>query len=171
VWDHSYKDHDGLRGYSKPDSNDPDPLDFEDFKREIDTRGGYLQTEVLNSEVELWKLCILKLEVEMLRFFKKQVDEHLQVRNHFVNVEMLSDEVLKTDPDVEEEYNEERRAEWAKKFDERLPKIKLWLQGPLVHLERVDPKDFGKWVRECSHFFEKDDKLYRRQGGFLQIVV
>ena len=104
---------------------------------------------------------MFRLELEELNFFEKQIEESGKVQKQFVNVEMLPDELLKNDPTVEEEYDEERRAEWAKKLDERLPKIKSWLQGPLVRPEGVEPKDFGKWVRECSHFFEKDDKLYR----------
>ncbi|RXW13243.1 hypothetical protein EST38_g12608 [Candolleomyces aberdarensis] len=170
-WDHSYEDHDGLRGYSKPNSEDADPLDFEDFKRDIDTRGGYLLTEVKPSEGETLEENVLEQELKALWFLEKQVSEVAEVQKQYVNVEMLPDDALKTDPEVEIEYDEGRRANWARKFDERLPKIKLWLQGPLTRPEGVDPKDFGKWVRECSHFFEKDGKLYRRQGEFPQIVV
>ena len=170
-WDHSHEDHDGLRGYSKPNDDDPEPLEFEDFKREIDTRGGYLLAETEAPGRSKEGLSWLKMELDELLFMEQQAVTSEQVQKQFVNVEMLPDLALKSDPEVEIEYDEERRTEWAKKFDERLPKIKLWLQGPLSRPEGLEPKDFGKWVRECSHFFEKDGKLYRRQGEFPQIVV
>ena len=166
-WDHSYEDHDGLRGYSKPDEQDPDPLEFEDFKREIDTRGGYIQVEIRTSEDDAWERVVFRIELQVEQFFENQLRQSPKVRDQLVNVEMLPSQ----ETSEEVEYDESRRAPWAKKMDDRLPKIKLWLQGPLVRPEGVEPKDFGKWVRECSHFFEKDDKLYRRQNGFPQIVV
>lgn len=169
-WDHSYEDHDGLRGYSQPNEDDPEPLDFEDFKKDIDTRGGYVQTTIA-SKGDL-ELQIFESELERLLFFENQLREADPERmQQLVNVEMLPDPTLKENPDTVQEYDEERRANWAKKLDERLPKIKKWLQGPLTRPEGVEPKDFGKWVRECSHFFEKNNKLYRRQAGFPQIVV
>ncbi|KAJ2926604.1 hypothetical protein H1R20_g10492, partial [Candolleomyces eurysporus] len=170
-WDHSHEDHDGLKGYAQPNEEDPEPLDFEEFKREIDTRGGYMLAETKPSVELLGERMWLVTEIEALAFMDKQVHGNTAVRKQLVNVEVLPNSELKGDPEVEMEYNEERRTGWAKKFDDRLPKIKRWLQGPLSQPEGIDPKDFGKWVRECSHFFEKDDKLYRRQGKFPQIVV
>jgi hypothetical protein len=41
-WDHEGEGSDGLCGYSKSNPGDPDPMDFEEFKHKIDTRGGYL---------------------------------------------------------------------------------------------------------------------------------
>ena len=63
--------------------------------------------------------------------------------SQFVNIEMLPDDQLKEDPDTIEEYDEERRANWAKKWDERLPEIKKWLQGPLTRPEGVEQKVGG----------------------------
>ena len=167
-WDHSYEDHDGLRGYSKPNEEDPDPLDFEEFKKEIDTRGGYVQKQVL----AITALDLFEQELQKEVFFENQLQEVLgPVQKQFVNVEVLPDNKLKEDPETVEEYDESRRAKWARKLDERLPKIRKWLQGPLNRPEGMEPKDVGKWVRECSHFFEKDGKLYRRQSGFPQLVV
>ncbi|KAJ2927267.1 hypothetical protein H1R20_g9829, partial [Candolleomyces eurysporus] len=142
-WDHSYEDHDGLRGYTKPHEEDPEPLDFEEFKREIDTRGGYAQTS-LASRRDL-ELELFDNELSQLLILENGVREAEKTeRQQMVNVEMLPDLSLKEDPDTVEEYDEERRANWARKLDERLPKIQKWLQGPLSRPEGIEPKDFGK---------------------------
>ena len=53
-------DNDQLMEYSKPNEKDEDPLPFEDFKHEIDNRGGYLQESVektgdyTEAEEEVW---------------------------------------------------------------------------------------------------------------------
>ncbi|KAJ2925582.1 hypothetical protein H1R20_g11515, partial [Candolleomyces eurysporus] len=116
-WDHSYEDHDGLRGYTKPHEEDPEPLDFEEFKREIDTRGGYAQTSLASRrdlELELFDNELLQLLILENRVREAGKTE----RQQMVNVEMLPDLSLKEDPDTIEEYDEERRANWARKLDE-----------------------------------------------------
>ena len=151
-WDHTGEGGDGLRACSKPDSEDPEPLDFEDFKHEIDTRGGY--------------------------FMGKESDEVFEedwtmdgVACQFVNVEMVPE---KAGVDVREairDYDLSRRSPAAVEWDERLPRIKQWLRGSLNIPKKMGAKEAAKWVRDCSHFYEKEDKLYRRQAGHPQLVV
>ena len=49
---------------------------------------------------------MFRLELEELNFFEKQIEESEKVQKQFVNVEMLPDELLKSDPTTEEEYDE-----------------------------------------------------------------
>lgn len=152
-WDHSGEGGDGLRGYSKPDPDDTDPLDFEDFKHEIDTRGGYLQVSREYNE-------LFDAEYEMDA-----------VEQQFVNVAMLPSKDA-SEPKVRlRDYDRQRRSPFAREWDAKIPKIKQWLKGSLKVPKGLTPKEAAKWVRDCSHFYEKDDRLYRRQAGHAQLVV
>lgn len=179
-YDHSGEDNDGLRGYSKPNPDDPDPLDFEDFKHLIDERGGYMQ-----GMDDPLTLSIEELEEDLRRQATLAGNndagwmDHTAIENasntkpvlQLVNVEMLPDIDLKLDPDKREVYPEDRRSGVGRDHDARLPDIQKWLAGPLTLPPGMKPTDFGKWVRECSHYFEKEGKLYRRQAGYPQLVV
>ena len=61
-FDHSEEEHDGLLGYVKLNADDPDPLDIDDFKDEIDNRKGYLQTELQLVNIEVLPDEELKLD-------------------------------------------------------------------------------------------------------------
>lgn len=158
-YDHEGEIRDGLQGYSKPNPDDPDPLDFEDFKHEIDSRGGYAQEVVPSTlENEFWEWLA---EEQM---FTEPVQQ-------LVTVETLPDKDSLEVVEEVREYDKGRRSKQAKEFDAKIPKIKEWLKGSLKIPKGMDARDAGKWVRECSHFYEKEGKLYRRQSGYPQLVV
>lgn len=158
-YDHAGEARDGLQGYLKPNPDDPDPLDFEDFKCDIDTRGGYAL-----------EVCQPDHKSRMSHLFEEE--QALDItKTQLITVEMLPD---KNDPEEIgrlREYEDGRCSPFAREFDAKLPKILEWLKGPLKVPKGMDSKEATKWVRDCSHFFEVDGKLWRRQAGHPQRVV
>ena len=147
------------------------PLPFDEFKNDIDTRGGYLQSlassvscfekEITQAVQQRQKegLMILKQLQQWSGADNEQDKEHLL---QFVNQMLLPD---KNEIEVDESlsYPENQRTKTAKLQDERLPLIKEWLSNPLVRNPTLDDREFRKLVRAATHFFMTEDgRLYKR---------
>ena len=91
-----------------------------------------------------------------------------EVVKQLVQVQVLPGEEKE---DEDEVYDEERRPKWARELDEKLPRIAAWLKGDLRLPPGMTSSQASKWVRDCSHFFEEDGRLHRRQAGHPQLVV
>jgi hypothetical protein len=147
------------------------PLPFEDFKDNIDTRGGYLQSlakSVSCFEQEITQ-AVQRRQVEGLMVLKHLNQESGSVKDQdrvhllqFVN-QMLLPEKDKLEDKESPGYPVDLRSKTGKLQDERLPLIKEWLANPFVRNPVLDDREYRKLVRTASHFFlTEDGRLYRR---------
>jgi hypothetical protein len=147
------------------------PLPFDEFKSEIDTRGGYLQelaesVSCFEQEItqavqrrQMEGLMVLKHLNQQSESEKNKDQDHLL---QFVNQILLPE---KTNIEIDDtlNYPEDQRSKTAKLQDERLPFIKEWLTNPLVRNPVLDEREFRKLVRAATHFFVTDEgRLYKR---------
>ena len=147
------------------------PLEFEDFKNVIDTRGGYLQhlaTSINCFEQEVVKVVKKRQLEEAIRFqeinqelgsLEKQDQQQLE---QFVNQMLLPDKngIEKDDSLV---YSENHRTKSGKSQDDRMPLVIRWLSDPLVKIPDLDEKAYRRLIRAASHFFVTNDgRLYRK---------
>jgi hypothetical protein len=150
------------------DGVDP-PLPFEDFKDEIDTRGGYAQiavtTDDFSEEVErAWSQS--KLEYDAMVGHVKNIslgdaDGGHNCFQQFTLKHLLPDK--ERDGGEPVEYTEDHRSKEGKLQDERLPMIKEWLRNPLTEPKGLDEKQLRNLIRAASHFFvTRDGRLYRK---------
>ena len=160
------------------------PLDFEEFKHEIDTRGGYVQQAVEQAswEGDFEQECVSAYlaEAKLDSIVKEAYASDGLVVPQFLMSQMRDEDLLlpdskyKLDPEHREEYPEDHRSETAKELDERLKLVKEWLKDPLVKPDGIEEKDYRKFIRYGSKFFldKKSGKLYRRDdGGAHKLVV
>jgi hypothetical protein len=147
------------------------PLPFDDFKDQIDTRGGYLQRLAMSAscfEKEISQ-AVQRRQAEgliMLKHLNEESDSekgtNLDHLRQFVNQLLLPDE---NESKIDESlvYPEEQRSKTARLQDERLPLIKSWLSNPLQRVDALDDREHRKLVRAASHFFmTKEGRLYKR---------
>ena len=176
VGDEEYPPDEDLDDIRKPpvlsieEGSEP-PLNYDEFKDDIDTRGGYLQQlaqSVSCFELEIHK-AVGRRQLEGLVMLNtlghdpgfgenSELDPLLQ----FVNQLMLPD---KTGLSVDAAwvYPEEQRTKGGKAQDERLPLLKAWLANPFVKDPSLDDREYRNLVRTATHFFiTEDGKLYRR---------
>ena len=156
------------------------PLELDEFKNDIDTRGGYLQrlaesANCFEQEItqavqkrQMEGLMVLKHLNQQSRSVKDSVQDHLM---QFANQILLPD---KTNIENDETliYPEDQRSKTGKLQDERLPLIKDWLSNPLVRNPVLEEREFRKLVRTASHFFvTKEGRLYKRGIGSAHKLV
>src|SRR5271156_3566855 len=138
------------------------PLDFDSFKDEIDTRGGYMQS--IAESVDCFKLELGKANLSRKieeKFVLSWIDKNrnhssdeLQFVNHMVNKETNS---------VDDAYVEDHRTESGKSQDERLPVIREWLTDPLKRPIGYDDGMMRNLIRTVTHFFiTPGGKLYEK---------
>lgn len=188
-FEHSEENDDGKNGpldYVKPNEFDPDPLPFEDFKEQIDTRGGYLMEGNLNkilkapllgktSLLEAISVKCFQIELQSARkesiAEKEVVKELLQeervpnVQREFLHKYILAREIPTTSIDnaVEEEYDTRNRTSLGIDMDDKLPMIKYWLQNPKSRPPKLDERQYQNFIRTARNFFlDKEGQLYRR---------
>ena len=165
------EDHAEIRGppsMTMEEGVDP-PLPFEDFKDEIDTRGGYAQiavtTDDFTEEVEhAWGQS--KLEYEALVGHVKNISLGDKGNGEgcfqqFTLKHLLPDK--ETDGGESVVYTEDHRSKEGRLQDERLPMIKGWLRNPLAEPKGLDEKQLKNFIRAASHFFvTREGRLYRK---------
>ena len=147
------------------------PLPFEEFKNDIDTRGGYLHNMAesvgcFEQEItqavqrrQLEGIMILKHLNQRSRPDESQDQDHLL---QFVNQMLLPDK-KEVEDDESLSYPEDQRTKTAKLQDEMLPLIKKWLANPFVRPPALDDREYRKLVRTATHFFVTEEgRLYRR---------
>ena len=147
------------------------PLPFDEFKNDIDTRGGYLQklAETVSCFEQEIRQAVERRQMEGLMILKQlnqrsEKDENQNTEHllQFVNQLLLPD---KQEIEVDEslKYPEDQRNKTARLQDERIPLIKEWLTNPLVRNPKLDEREFRKLVRAATHFFmTKEGRLYKR---------
>jgi hypothetical protein len=160
------------------------PLEFEEFKHDIDTRGGYVQQAIPEAywegdfEEECVRAHLAEVDVDMVRA-KAYRDEGLDVPQYIMShvqgeEPLMPDLKYKLDPEHREDYPEEHRSDFAKELDDRLELIKVWLRNPSVPPDGYSGREYEKFVRYASLFFldERSNRLYRRDmGGAHKLVV
>jgi len=154
----------------------PVPLDFEDFKNEIDSRGGYLQTLALTAQ------CFHQ---ELRRAERNRIIEETMVRNcvdqtvsgHWdeeaLKSQLLNQFILPSSDMEIGIYSEDHRTRSGRLQDERLPMLIDWLLDPLKRLEMADDRLMRSLIRSASHFFvTKEGRLYKKGlDGAHKLVV
>jgi hypothetical protein len=153
------------------------PLDFEEFKHQIDTRGGYLQTDNLAESVEDFYFDTSR-ENNLERQLLEARDEAYRKEGKIIPIYMqateklIPDLELKWDPTKREPYDESRRTATALAQDEKLEKVKVWLNDPLIRPDGISKKKYKDFARYASHFFLREGRLYRKSlGSAHQLVV
>ena len=158
----------------------PPPLELEEFKDQIDTRGGYLQR--LAASISCFEQEITqavdrrRLEGAIMLKQLSQKSGSLDDQDHeqllqFVNQMLLPD---KSEFEVDEtlEYPEAHRTKSGKMQDDRLPLLKQWLKNPLARIPDLDEKQHRNLVRTASHFFvSEEDRLYKKGLGSAHKLV
>jgi hypothetical protein len=144
----------------------PAPLEFEDFKHEIDSRGGYLQmlattVDCFQQELERAKRD-RDMEASMIEnFIDQEVARYGNDRD--LRSQMVNQFIIPTSESDIGVYTEDHRTMTGKLQDERLPAIKKWLVNPLQRPADFDEKKMLSFIRTASHFFvSKEGKMYRR---------
>jgi hypothetical protein len=160
----------GPLDFVNPHKGVDDPLDFEEFKHDIDTRGGYLAKIALDTsdfEEDLGRaqyevadfadsikqnMSTGKFRPEQERFFEQMI-----------NNSEIPEEDLGFNPDSTKEYQEDHRTKTAKLQDHRLPLIKEWLRDSSIRPKGLNNKQYLTFARQASNFFlDPDGRLYRR---------
>src|SRR5271169_1013421 len=150
------------------------PLEYDLFREEIDTRGGYMQqlalsTEGFNIEIERAvkqrqaegqaALTNLQQRLQVEKSVASELEELVQYTNQY----LLPEKDVQNGGDSLDPYPEDHRTVGAKLQDERLSMVIDWLKKPFVRPEGLDDREYKRLVRTATHFFvTKDGKLYRR---------
>ena len=147
------------------------PLPFDDFKGEIDTRGGYQQNlaqsvscfgQEITRAVKQRQIEGLMMLEQLTQDKESKKDPDKDQLLQFVNQKLLPDK-SEIDNDDTLVYPEELRTKTAILQDDRLPLIKEWLANPFVKNPVLDVKAYRKLVRTATHFFlTEEGRLYRR---------
>ena len=146
------------------------PLDFEDFKHDIDTRGGYLNAVAL--DISDFEEDLTQAQYEAADFtdtIKQNMStgrfgpERERFFEQMINTSEIPEGKLRFNPDSAEEYQEDHRTKTAKLQDDRLPLIKEWLRDPSLRPEGLDDRQYLRFARQASNFFlDPDGRFYRK---------
>ena len=166
--------------YVKVNEDDPDPLEFEKFKDEIDTRGGYVQTtylEQVDQPVEARTVACFQKELirarkEMLAeqhlvetFIRegKVASEQQHFLEQFILGQVIPDDEITEEAPEDTEYDERNRTVAGIEMDRKLPMIKTWLANPKVRPSGMNERQYQNFIRLAKNFFlDKEGRLYRR---------
>jgi len=166
-----------------PDAKDNVPLEFEEFKDEIDTRRGYLvvddqirsfmvdvDNDHLCTEEETGYLEPVDTSVDWKRFGLPEVPKETV---YFISPIMLPDISLKLNKENYEAYEEDRCTKTAKSQDAQLDRIRRWLVDPHAQLPDSNHSQYVKFARHAKQFYlDENDKLFwRALDGKMKAVV
>lgn len=172
-----------------PESTEWPPIkDFEDFKREIDTRGGYMFSmtgrearEPGEFEFEALAACEMTEVEPDLRplevvdvFVQGKKKKTVKLGPRPEGEPLIPKLELKYDPEKREPYLEDHRTEAGKNADERLAKLRKWLDRPTARPEGMNDREYKKFLRFASAFFiDPEGRLYRKaaERSAHQLVV
>jgi hypothetical protein len=156
------------------------PLDFDEFKGEIDTRGGYLQevagfaTGVEDFEGELNRArCEEEMVAECVR--RGYESEGLVLPTYLQTAEerLLPEEKFRNNEVEREDYDEGHRSAGAREQDGKLVLVCEWLKDTLKRpVGMEDDGKYKRFIRYASKFFmAKNGKLYRRKEDSMHLLV
>src|SRR5208282_1096228 len=136
------------------------PLKLEDFKEEIDSRGGYLQdlaksVDCFSKELEVAYQHSLLEKKAMNEYIAKDVNSTKVAQ--FTSQHILPDK-KEYDEGTEEQYPEHQHTKGGIVQDERLPLIKEWLKKPFVKPAEMTDDEYTKFVRNARNFFIDEEE-------------
>lgn len=165
--------------FSKGIDTDDDPLEFEEFKHDIDTRGGYTQSVVdevpfdsfLTTQLDLFKADLSDRKVLSLLESRKYVEMNLTDRKDRLDVlvgQMVpaSDEDNLVDKEPTVPYPLDWRTPQAQRFDAWMPIAAVWLGDPTIRPSVITDKDwplFRSLAEKC--FVTLDGRIFKREDG------
>ena len=167
--------------FSYAEGERTEPLEFENFKRQIDTRGGYM-TGLASSYKDILEDCevaeretaifILESRGHFRERFKK---EGLSDKTVSVLVELLLPDIqYKDKSNIPEnmKYPEEHRSSAGIRADERLELVKRWLVNPWIRPEGMSDKEYRHFITYSRQFFlNKEGRLYKKGVNSMHKLV
>ena len=152
------------------------PLEFDDFKNEIDSRGGYLQKSATTVECFQREMNRAKRDYSMERKMINKYIDHVVSKekdNPNLRTQLVNQYIVPTAASEIGIYTEDHRTKSGKLQDDRLPVLKDWLLNPLKRPDGYNDKLMRNLIRTASHFFvTKEGKLYRKGlDGAHKLVV
>jgi hypothetical protein len=158
------------------------PLDFEGFKNEIDTRGGYflgmegVAVNVRDFDEELDRArCEERVICELVKqeYAAEGLEVPVYVYVQDIEDGMLPDQKLRNEEDEREIYDEEHRSQWARDQDDKLPVVQEWLKDTLKRPTGVENEpEYKRFTRIAFRFFSgSNGKLYRRGVDSMHTLV
>jgi hypothetical protein len=177
-------EHNGPLGqHSEWDYCAEQPLELEEFKNEIDTRGGYLQ-EVREPAMSIEdfgeELGLAYADQRILtEYVKKGYKAEGMVVPAYIQIEeteegLLPDEGLRNIEEKREPYDEEHRSQGARNQDKYLKLVVEWLKDTLTRPDGMtEGQQYQRFIRYASQFYlSQDGKLYRQgMDGAHHLVV
>ena len=159
------------------------PLEFDEFKEQIDTRGGYYQSmEGAADSIDDFDQD-LAIVIDQERVFTAGVVNAYEseglvmpqylAREVLKEEKLLPDLELRDDPAKREPYAEGHRTNAGINADERLKLVPVWLKDPMTRPEGMsNNKKYKNFMRFCRPFFlSKSGKLYKRGDGSTHKLV
>ena len=164
------------------DPTEPQPIPIEEFRDNIDPRGGYFQgiaTNVHDFEYDLARaLAVDEKDRKLLMDFLKSKSNKMSKEDTEM-VEQLVNQALA--PGLEERDCEEKREHYdqvhrtkvALDSDRAIPTLIKWLKDPTKDPDHCrTPAEIKKFKRWASKFFlDKRGRLYRRGAGSMHKLV
>lgn len=156
--------------FINPEAGIDDPLEFDDFKKDIDSRGGYIQKLALDvADFEEDCAAAQLHEAGFIGHLKthkgsgKYGAQQLEYFEQLISTTLIPEENFRYDPEKSEPYPEDQRTKTAKLQDETLPLIKEWLMNPSFKPKEMSEKEFERFTRQAGNFFvDEEGRLYRR---------
>lgn len=159
----------------------PQPYDLDEFKQQIDTRGGYLQGIADESPEGLPELAThvsqFQCECDKAHEDRLVIDDAIQkayeaekvLMPQFLMSQIQEEEGLlpntdfKWDPEKREPYPEDHRSEGAINADERIHFVEEWLKDPMKRPKGYSNKKYKSFIKYAKLFFlTKEGRLYRK---------
>ena len=138
------------------------PLEFDTFKEDIDTRGGYF-TQLAASEEDFHEE--LRTAEEEATVWSFQVQDHMSQFGPEVLTCFTNTWVVPPNPDPEwmkeNPYSEEHRTEYAKKYDRELERIQKYLEDPVKSDLPMPKSQKQKFISKCSQYGIFGGQLYK----------
>lgn len=152
------------------------PLEFDNFKNEIDSRGGYLQESAMTVECFQQEMDRAKRDRSMEENMINNYIDHVASKekdNPNLRTQLVNQYIVPTADSEIGIYTEDHRTKSGKLQDDRLPVLKNWLLNPLKRPDGYNDKLMRNLIRTASHFFvTKEGKLYRKGlDGAHKLVV
>ncbi|KAJ7934535.1 hypothetical protein B0H13DRAFT_2305628 [Mycena leptocephala] len=166
----------------------PPLREFEDFKKDIDTRGGYLNTltgaeaqgpenfvrEILFAEVWIEDAAARASQNVVAVFSQTEAKKKVKLGPRPDGEPLIPSLELKYDPEKREPYPEDHRSDAGKLADDRLLLLRDWWKNPSVRPTGMDDQTFKSFMRFASAFFaDGKERLYHKatEGSAHQLVV
>ena len=138
--------------------SEDDTLDYEEFRKEIDTRGGFIQEVKEQFQMTFEEELQLEMDKEMLlrRDLSSQSPQNAEI------IDALPQLVLPKVDEPRDPYMVKARSHGAKDLDRKLKLVRGWQKNPAKRPPEIHPNDFLNFKRFARRFFFTGDVMYRR---------